>query len=119
MLRKTSRCVECISSTNQLDLARSGQAAPSAAGQWNSAGEIARKENQMTTDHFPLKRIRLSDIFDGRLAAFGIHEHSKPGSTTRQSRCLTDECDFLWVFGNDDGVVSCLTCWFPNDETHI
>ena len=37
----------------------------------------------------------------------------KPGSTTKTTRCPTDGRNYLWVYIDDDGVVSCLTRYAP------
>jgi hypothetical protein len=61
----------------------------------------------MSTDFRPLGAIRMADLFDGRLESAGVHEKDAEW-TTSDSRCLTDGRNFLWVYGNEKGIVS----WF-------
>jgi hypothetical protein len=67
----------------------------------------------MSTDYRLLKKVCACDLFDGRLGAFGVREHIKPDETTEKRRCLTDGRNYLWVDINDDGLVGCLTRYFP------
>jgi hypothetical protein len=50
------------------------------------------------------KRIRADELFDGRLAAFGVREEIKPGETTEKVRFLTDGDSRLKVTISDNGV---------------
>jgi hypothetical protein len=68
----------------------------------------------MSTDYCPLKQVPACDLFDGRLEAFGVHEHVKPDETTKTRRCLTDGRNYLWVYIDDDGFVAVLTRYGAN-----
>jgi hypothetical protein len=70
----------------------------------------------MSTDYSPLKKVRACDLFDGRLDEFGVREHVKPGATSKKTRLLTDGCNYLWVYINDDGFVGSFTRYFPNGD---
>src|SRR5690348_7535321 len=50
------------------------------------------------------KNIPLADLFDGRLAKYGIEDAQSPTATAR-SRCLTDGgCNYLWCWADKAGV---------------
>ena len=68
----------------------------------------------MSTDYHLLKKVPACDLFDGRLEEFGVREHVKPEATTEKSRLLTDGCNYLWAYIDDDGFVGCLTRYAPN-----
>jgi hypothetical protein len=59
----------------------------------------------MSTDFRPLNQIRMADLLDGRLEDVGVHEKQCEG-TTSNSKCLTDGRNFLWVYCNEEGLVS-------------
>jgi hypothetical protein len=67
----------------------------------------------MSTDFRLTKDITASDLFDGRLEKFGVHEHFND-ETDAQKRMLTDGDNFLWLYVDAAGLVSCLTRYFPN-----
>lgn len=67
----------------------------------------------MSTDYALLKKVQACDLFDGRLEAFGVREKIVADETTEGKRCLTDGRNYLWVYVNDDGLVSSLTRYFP------
>jgi hypothetical protein len=67
----------------------------------------------MSTDYRLLESVLASDLFDGRLEKFGVQEHFND-KTTAQSRMLTDSRNFLWLYVDDAGFVSCLTRYMPN-----
>jgi len=58
----------------------------------------------MSTHYRPLKNILVRDLFDGRLAIFGIREHVVH-SSEEHWRCLTDGDNYIWVLGNSRGYV--------------
>src|SRR6516162_10811437 len=58
----------------------------------------------MSTDFRPLTPIRMTDLFDGRLEKAGVHEHHSKKVTANQ-KCLTDSRNFLWVYGDEKGLV--------------
>ena len=66
----------------------------------------------MSTDFRPLKHIAATDMFDGRLEAFGVREHFNV-DTTDTSRMLTDGRNYLWVYVRDD-LVAAFTRYAPN-----
>jgi hypothetical protein len=62
----------------------------------------------MSTDYRLLADIFATDLFDGRLQAFGVHEHHNK-NTTEERRILTDDRNYLCVHINNYGLVCCLT----------
>jgi hypothetical protein len=50
----------------------------------------------------------MADLFDGRLEDIRVPEHHNE-DTTSNSRCLTDGRTFLWIYCDDDGLVSTIT----------
>ena len=68
----------------------------------------------MSTDYRLLKRVPACDLFDGRLEEFNVREHVKSDETTETKRCLTDGRNYLWVYADDDGLVSSLRRYAPN-----
>jgi hypothetical protein len=67
----------------------------------------------MSTDFRPLTPIRMADLIDGRLEDVGVHEHHSKEATSG-NRCLTDGVNFLWVYSNEEGLVSTFCRWAPN-----
>jgi hypothetical protein len=67
----------------------------------------------MSTDYRLLKDVLARDLFDGRLEVFGVHEYLND-ETTEQKRLLTDGRNYLWLYIDDSGFVSCLTRYMPN-----
>ena len=59
----------------------------------------------MSTNFRLITPVRMADLFDGRLNRVGVHEHQSENATAN-CRCLTDGRNFLWVYGNNDGMVS-------------
>jgi hypothetical protein len=65
-------------------------------------------ESVMSTDFRPERNIFARDLFDGRLAKFGVNEWKTP--LEGQARCLTDgQGNYLWVSIDDDDEVVDLT----------
>jgi Integrase core domain len=56
----------------------------------------------------PLSQIRMTDLFDGRLEKAGVREEHGE-DTTANLKFLTDGRNFLWVYGNEKGLVSRFT----------
>jgi hypothetical protein len=73
----------------------------------------------MSTYYRPLRKIRASQLFDGRLSAFGVSEHFKPDMTSPTTRCLTDGCNYLWGCIEDDGFVRSFARYGLNDPSVI
>ena len=68
----------------------------------------------MSTNFCTSTPIMADELFDGRLAMFGIKEHLNK-ERGKHKRCLTDgRRNFLWVYNNEAGLVDCLTVYFPN-----
>jgi hypothetical protein len=61
----------------------------------------------MSTDFRTEKKIRIADLFDGRLLELGVQEH-RP-SRDADGRCLTDGQNFLWASHDDMGAVVIFT----------
>ena len=61
----------------------------------------------MSTDYILSERVRMEDLFDGRLESYGITEHIDDETTSRERRCLTDGRNGIWVYGVEN--VDCLT----------
>jgi hypothetical protein len=72
----------------------------------------------MSTDYRPLKKILAPDLLDGRLEEFGIREHVTSDSTER-CKCLTDGRNFVWVYVDDDNLVSSLVRYGANSPNKI
>jgi hypothetical protein len=67
----------------------------------------------MSTDFRPLTPIRMADLFDGRLKDVGVHEHHSKEAMADE-KCLTDGRNFLWVYGDEKGLVSTFARYRPN-----
>jgi hypothetical protein len=67
----------------------------------------------MSISFRPLTPIRMADLFDGRLEDVGVYEHHHKEATSHY-RCLTDGVNFLWVYSNEEGLVSKFCRWAPN-----
>jgi len=73
----------------------------------------------MSISFRPLAAICMADLFDGRLQDVGVHEHhSKSEDAPANARCLTDGENFLWVYGDEIGLVSSFCRFFPNGSPH-
>jgi hypothetical protein len=53
-------------------------------------------------------KIRFADLFDGRLAPFGVQEEVVDGQTSQSLRILTDGDNRLWVYRDGAGFVDIL-----------
>ena len=75
----------------------------------------------MSTDFRALTPIRMSDLFDGRLASFQVKEHICicADTTSSNARCLSDGENYLWVYADDDGFVAGLTRYAWNNGSVI
>lgn len=51
----------------------------------------------MSLDFRTEKMISMTDLFDGRLSAYGVVEHCGSKWASRGSRCLTDGENYVWV----------------------
>jgi hypothetical protein len=65
----------------------------------------------MSVDFFPTRKILMQELFDGRLSVHGVTE--LPGKSPH-ARCLADEGGALWVYGDDDDRVGCITVYALN-----
>src|SRR5258708_6096958 len=72
----------------------------------------------MSTDYRAMKTIRAADLLDGRLDALGVHEFIS-GDTTHTSKCLTDGRNYIWMYIDDEGLVSGLTRFGGNAPSKI
>ena len=72
----------------------------------------------MSTDFRPLIPIRMADLFDGRLEGLGVHEHHRKAATPN-SKCLSDSRNFLWVYGNEEGLLDSFFRYGMNAPQHI
>ena len=53
-------------------------------------------------DYFvPLKRFTMGDLFDGRMAQYGLREKVVPGLTSDGYRCLIKDSAFVWARADD------------------
>jgi hypothetical protein len=57
----------------------------------------------MSTYYRSLNPITFDEVFDGRMARFGVREHVEPGGTSDTDRCLTDGRNYLWAYATEDG----------------
>lgn len=71
----------------------------------------------MSTDYRFEKEIKFTDLFDGRLEHFGIHEKIIDGQTSSNYRLLTEGSNGLWVWGNE--VVGTITRCGLNNPANI
>lgn len=72
----------------------------------------------MSTDFRTKSKIMMSDLFDGRLSKYGISEHCNE-DTKCTTRCLTDNDNFIWVFGNAAGRATSISRFGMNSPEHI
>jgi hypothetical protein len=72
----------------------------------------------MSTDYRLMKTIRAADLLDGRLDALGVHEFISR-DTTDTSKCLTDGRNYIWMYINDEGLVSGLSRYGGNVPSKI
>lgn len=72
----------------------------------------------MSTDFRTKSKIMMSDLFDGRLSKYGISEDCNE-DTKCTTRCLTDNDNFIWVFGNAAGRATRITRYGMNSPEHI
>jgi hypothetical protein len=63
----------------------------------------------MSTDYITTKEIHVSELLDGRLKRFGIHELIVPDTTSECERCLTDGNSNLWMHLANEGSLWYLT----------
>jgi hypothetical protein len=68
----------------------------------------------MSTSYCPRKKVPACNLFDGRLAAFGVREHVEPDETTERRRCLIDGRNCLWVYIDANGFVDHLVRYGAN-----
>lgn len=71
----------------------------------------------MSTDYRTLKRLRVEDLFDGRLEEFGISE--RPQSKPSRVRELTDGRNALFVYEDEKGCVGSFTRYGANAPGRI
>ena len=67
----------------------------------------------MSTYFRSQEKIKFSDIFDGRLERFDIREHATK-ETMETFRCLTDGRNFLWLYGDADGMLNHMSRYGAN-----
>ena len=72
----------------------------------------------MSLDFRTDKQILMEELFDGRLAAFGVGERVVP-STSREDRLLSDGVNSVWAHGCKQGHVSHLTVYGLNSAVFI
>ena len=72
----------------------------------------------MSTCYRPEEKIRVEDLFDGRLKPHGVVEHQHPESDAKR-RALFDGQNYLWVGADDDGYVSAVTRYGMNAPKRI
>jgi hypothetical protein len=75
-------------------------------------------DEKMSTDYRISKQIQTADFFDRRLEQLGVHEHVAKGTTDR-AKCITDGRNFLWVYIDDQGIISSLTRYGGNVPSKI
>ena len=72
----------------------------------------------MSTDYRTESTVLMSDLFDGRLSKYDISEHYTE-KTSATTRCLTENDNYIWVYGNPAGCATCLTRYGMNFPGHI
>jgi hypothetical protein len=60
----------------------------------------------MSTDFITKEKIRMQELFDGRLTPFGVVEKLVTSNDSERTRVLTDGHRFVWVYADDGGEVS-------------
>ena len=63
----------------------------------------------MSTDYCAMKTISFAELFDGRMARYGVSEQIRPRETSDVTRTLTDGGNVLWVYADDNGTVAGMT----------
>jgi hypothetical protein len=56
--------------------------------------------------YWPKSNLHMSELFSARLEAYGIYEFISAKYTTPRCRCLTDGQNGLWVYGDEEGVMT-------------
>jgi hypothetical protein len=70
----------------------------------------------MSTDYRPLTPIRVADLLDGRLEKVGVWQHHPERKLAAHEKCLTDGSNYLFVYSNEKGLVSCFSRYMPNGD---
>ena len=72
----------------------------------------------MSTDYRSLESLPFADVFDGRLARYGVREHV--GSMTcDEHRCLTDGRNYLWCYACGPNQLGGMTRYGANCSLRI
>lgn len=71
----------------------------------------------MSTNFMTEVSIPMSEMFDGRLLVYGIHQEVVPEQTTSDQRCLADGTNYVWVYG--DTHVELMTRYAGNAASFI
>lgn len=77
-----------------------------------------RKDSMMSTDFILSRKVSADELFGRRLERFGVRERVT-SATTKQSRCLTDGRNCLWVYLTDDGFVGSISRYGVNAPSKI
>lgn len=72
----------------------------------------------MSTDFITEKQIQLSELLDGRLEKYNIREHVNE-NTSKDSHCLTDGTNYLWVYSHNGDAATSFTRYGGNAVNHI
>lgn len=72
----------------------------------------------MSTYYRSLQPILASELFDGRLLSFGIHEDVNE-DTDHGQRCLTDGSNYFWAYVAENGEVAGFARFGLNDPSTI
>jgi hypothetical protein len=78
---------------------------------------IRRKE--MSIDFWTKPRLRMEELFDGRLENWGIFEPTKDKKVLPDTRCLADGKNYVWVYSCEDGMISGISSYGLYDPYDI
>ena len=65
----------------------------------------------MSIDFWTKPRLRMKELFDGRLKKWGIFEPTKGRKGLPGKRCLADGENCVWVFSCKDGMISVISSY--------
>jgi hypothetical protein len=73
----------------------------------------------MSIDFWTKPRLRMKDLFNGRLKKWGIFEPTKGRKVLPDMRCLADGENCVWVYSCEDGMISVISSYGLYNPYHI
>jgi hypothetical protein len=70
----------------------------------------------MSICYWPRDPIVFAELFDGRLAAYGVTEYVSK-DTAEDARCLYDGSGLLWAYAENEGKDTSFKWWVSNGDT--